>query len=116
MDLISITGLRVATRVGATAEERATPQPVVVDVEVRCDLRTPAATDSLDDTVDYGALVAAVTKTVESSEVALLERLAEEVALTARRQPRVSGVTVTIGKEQPPVPQDVTSVTVSIER
>ena len=116
MDRIVIERLRVETHVGATVEERAAPQHVLVAVEARCDLHVAAANDALADTVDYASLVEAVTRTVESSEAALLEALAEKVATVVRRTSGVTGVTVTIEKEKPPLPQDVARVAVSIER
>ncbi|CAN5739818.1 hypothetical protein BH18ACT15_BH18ACT15_09150 [soil metagenome] len=116
MDRIVIERLRAETHVGATEEERGTAQHVLIDVVARCDLTGARASDSLADTVDYGLLVAAITRTVESSDVALLERLAEKIALVAAGHPRVTGVTVTVEKEKPPLPQDVGRVAVSVDR
>lgn len=116
MDRIIIRGLRVKTCVGAAAEERAAAQHVLIDVEASCDLSVAGTSDALPDTVDYSALVAAITETAEASDVALLERLAQEIADVARRHPRVTAVTVTIEKVKPPLTQDVSTVAVSIER
>ena len=56
-------------RLGVSEEERELPQLVEVDVEVEADLAAAGASDALADTVDYGPLVEAVTRTVEEGEL-----------------------------------------------
>ena len=116
VDSIRITDLRVQTRVGVPDEERATPQMVRVSIEVFKDLGTAAATDDLDETVDYGALVPQVAGLIESSENRLLEKLAGDVASLIEGFSGVSGVTVEIAKEEPPLDEEIGRVSIRIER
>ena len=116
MDSVKVTDLRVSTRVGVTDEERATPQNVFVSVEVFRDLLDASSNDELQSTVDYGTLVPEIAKLVEQSEHRLLERLAGEVAAHIERFPGVTGVTVEIAKESPPLAEEVGRVSVRIER
>lgn len=115
-DHILISGLRVKTLVGWPDEERATPQFVLVDVDVETDLRPSSGSDDLDDTIDYAAVVAEVAEHVGSSETRLLERLAGEVAELVAAKEGVKRVTVEIGKEVVPVPEEVAKVAVRVER
>ena len=49
-------GLRALGVHGVLPEEQVRPQPFEVDVELIVDLAAAAASDRLDDTVDYGAV------------------------------------------------------------
>jgi 7,8-dihydroneopterin aldolase/epimerase/oxygenase len=113
-DRISIRGLRVATRVGVTAEERARPQTVVIDADIGADLERAAASDDLSDTIDYGAAVAAIADVVSSAEVNLLEHLAGRVVTVLSRMDGAQDVAVEIAKDPPPVQQDVAAIAVRI--
>ena len=116
MDSVIVRDLRVQTRVGVTDEERATPQTVLVSFEVFRDLTAAAAGDDLAETVDYGTLVSQVADLVQRSEGRLLEKLAGDVASLIERFSGVSGVTVEIAKEEPPLEEEVGRVSVRIER
>ena len=116
MDSVKVTDLRVSTRIGVTDEERATPQKVIVSVEVFRDLQDASTNDVIETTVDYGVLVPEIAKLIERSEYRLLERLAGEVADHIKRFSDVTGVTVEIAKESPPLDEEVARVSVRIER
>jgi FolB domain-containing protein len=116
MDSVRVDDLRVRTRIGVPDEERATPQYVLVSFEVFRDLAAASTTDDLEQTIDYGALVPQVAQLVERAENRLLERLAGDVASLIKRFPGVSGVTVEIAKEAPPLDEEVGRVAVRIER
>jgi dihydroneopterin aldolase len=115
-DRITIRGLRVGTHVGVTAEERATPQVVVLDVDAAVDLESAAASDDLGDTVDYGALTTRISELVQGHESRLLESLAGSVAQLVLGMAGVERVLVRVAKESPPVEEDLDSVSVRIER
>lgn len=116
MDSIKVRELRVESHVGATAEERSRPQSLSINLEVVTDLRPAGVSDELGDTVDYGLLVAEVAALVETSNCALLEHLAENIAARIASIQGVNGVTVEVAKDAPPIEQDVGSVAVRIER
>ena len=114
-DLIRIRGLRAETRVGVSDDERARPQTVVVDVDIAADLSRAAASDRLEDTVDYGTAVRAIADTVRSSETRLLEHLAARVSSVVSRMDGVGAVTVEIAKASPPVAEQVEAIGVRIQ-
>jgi dihydroneopterin aldolase len=116
MDHIIISGLHELGVHGALPEEQTRPQPFEVDVELTVDLARPGETDSLDDTVDYSAVSEAVSRVVRSERYHLLERLASRIAEVCGADPRVTAVTVTVRKLQPPVRAMLDHVAVRIER
>lgn len=81
MDRLRIDGLTMTAIVGVRDWERLVRQTVVIDLELKIDTRPAAATDRLEDAVDYGAVCRRVTALVETSSAGLIERLAEEVAV-----------------------------------
>jgi dihydroneopterin aldolase len=116
VDRIVISGIRELGIHGVLPEEQTRPQPFEVDVELLVDLAAAGESDALDDTVDYGAVTAAVARVVSSERHHLLERLATRIARVCREDARVKGVVVEVRKMQPPVAADVAFVGVRIER
>jgi dihydroneopterin aldolase len=115
-DLIRIVGVREAGVHGVLPEEQVRAQPFEVDVELEVDLSTAGASDSLDDTVDYGGLAEAIARIVRTERYALLERLATRIAEDCRADERVTKATVTVKKLHPPVPVVLDHVAVTITR
>jgi dihydroneopterin aldolase len=101
---------------GALPEEQERPQPFEVDLDVEADLRRPGQTDDLADTLDYGAITAAVEHVITTGRFVLLERLAAEIAATVLGDERALAVTVTVRKLRPPVPQHLDTSGVRIRR
>lgn len=116
-DRIELRGLRVLARCGAGNEERATPQPLEVDLDVVADLAPAGRSDRLADTVDYGAVCRAVAQAATAAPVALLEHLAERLAAAVLDgDQRVEAVTVSVRKLRPPVPEHLASAGVRVHR
>lgn len=114
---IEIGDLRVLGVHGALPEERERAQPFACDVRAWLDVGPAAASDALDDTVDYGALARLVATTVAETSYSLLEALAAAVGeQVLSEHPRVTRVEVTVRKVRPPVPLDVGSMGVSVVR
>ena len=80
MDTIFIRELTIETVIGIYDWEREIKQPVVFDLEMACDVARAAATDSVDDALNYKAVCKRVIAFVEGSEFQLVETLAERVA------------------------------------
>ena len=80
MDKIIIHDLEVFCRVGVPDEERATPQRLLVGVEMKCDLAAAAASDSLRKTIDYHAVTRRLLTFSEGRSWRLIETLAEDIA------------------------------------
>jgi len=81
VDRIVVAGLSLEARVGVGDSERATPQEIVIDVELRLDLREAGASDELAATVDYEAICRLVDDLVGSGSFKLLEAVAHETAM-----------------------------------
>jgi 7,8-dihydroneopterin aldolase/epimerase/oxygenase len=107
---IELRGLRVVGIVGVLAEERDRAQPLEIDLDIAVDLSTAAASDGLDDTVDYGAVCDLVDDVVATARPRLLERLAVVVAeAVIGSDPRIDAVEVSVRKLRPPVAHDLSS-------
>lgn len=116
-DRIRLAGLRLLGVHGALPEEQDRAQPFEVDVDLVADLTRAGRTDSLADTVDYGAVVAAVERIVVGEGHRLLERLATRIADDVLEvDPRITAVTVTVRKLRPPLPVDLAWAGVTITR
>jgi dihydroneopterin aldolase len=80
MERIELHGIEVYGHHGVHAHERERGQRFVVDLAVGADLSVAGASDRLEDTVDYTALVDAVATVVGGEPVDLLETLAARIA------------------------------------
>ncbi len=115
-DRISIRGLVVETRIGVTEKERSRPQDVSIDIDLDVDLSAAGASDDLNETVDYDTLVAAVAALVRGNECSLLERLATEICDLVAAKNRVRSVTVQVTKNDVPVNEEVSAISVRVAR
>ncbi|HET6776073.1 MAG TPA: dihydroneopterin aldolase [Acidimicrobiales bacterium] len=116
-DRIELRGLRAMGRVGVLDHERAHDQPLELDLDLVVDLAAAGESDDLDDTVDYGAVCDGVVATVGERHVALLEALATRVAdAVLALDGRIAAVEVAVRKLRPPVPHDLATSGVRIER
>ncbi len=80
MDIIFIRDLRIDTVIGIYDWERAIKQTLSFDLEMATDIARSAASDSIDDTLNYKAVAKCVIAFVEGSAFLLVETLAERVA------------------------------------
>ena len=115
-DRVVLTGLRAWGRHGVFDHEREQGQHFVVDVTLTLDLRPASTSDDLRETVDYGVLAEAVVADVQGKPLNLIEALAERVAQTCLRQPRVDEVEVTVHKPEAPIGVAFTDVAVTLTR
>jgi len=80
MDIIFLNDLRVDTVIGIYDWERRVKQTVIFDFEMGADIRKAAASDRIEDTLNYKAVAKRVIEFVGNSEFQLVETLAERVA------------------------------------
>lgn len=80
MDIIFLNDLRIETIIGIFDWERETKQTVILDLEMGADIKKAAASDAIEDTLDYKSVAKRVIQYVEESEHQLVETLAERVA------------------------------------
>jgi dihydroneopterin aldolase len=114
MDIIFIRDLRVDTIVGVYDWERQIKQTLVFDIDMATDIHRAAETDDLQFTVNYHAVSLRVAAYVEAHHTALIETLAENVALLIRTEFNVSWVRLQLTKPNAVV--GARSVGVIIER
>jgi len=98
MDVLKLNAIEVECVLGDLPEERVREQRILVDVALELDLQDAAASDRLDDTVDYALLVGEIRDALEEGKCRLMERAADLVADVCLADPRVERVTVSVRK------------------
>ena len=99
MDQIFLTGLTTDCIIGIWDWERRVKQKVVVDIEMAADIRNAAASDAIEDTLDYKAVSKSVIGFVEESSFFLVETLAERIADIVLTEFRIPWVRLTVNKK-----------------
>ena len=99
MDIIFLRELRIETVIGIYDWERRIKQPVVIDVDLGADVRRAAATDNIEDTLNYKAVAKRIISFVENSEFQLVETLAERVAEIVLGEFEVPWLRLTVNKQ-----------------
>ncbi len=97
-DIIYIKDLRVEAIIGIFDWERKVKQEVSIDMEFPFDCKKAAATDSIDDTIDYKAICKGVIKFVEDSSFQLQESLAEGIAALVKEDYNVESIKLRVSK------------------
>ena len=80
MDIIFLHSLKVDAVIGIWEWERKIRQTVAIDLEMSADIRKAAASDSVDDTLNYKLVAKRVQQFVAESSFQLVETLAERIA------------------------------------
>ena len=114
MDRVFIEDLKVQTVIGIFDWEREIKQTVSNDLEMEFDIRTAAASDSIEDTLDYKSVSKRLIQFIETSEFQLVEALAERCASIVLDEFPVSWLRLKLGK--PGAVRGSTAVGVIIER
>ncbi len=86
MDIVFIRGLTIETTIGIHDWEKRQPRPVVLDLELASDIARGAATDRIEDALDYDAVTRRLTQFVGESRFELVETLAERCAAILREE------------------------------
>jgi len=80
MDIIYIRELKIDAVIGIYGWERQVKQTLIFDIEMATDIRKAAATDSIEDTLNYKAVAKRLIDFVGHSEFQLIETVAERCA------------------------------------
>ena len=80
MDIIFLHDLRIETVIGIWDWERKIRQTVAIDLEMSADIARAAATDSVEDTLNYKLVAKRLQQFVGDSSFQLVETLAEKIA------------------------------------
>jgi dihydroneopterin aldolase len=98
MDIVYISDLRIETVIGIYDWERKIRQIVSIDLEMAADNRKAAATESIDDALNYKAVAKRLIAFVEASEFQLVETLAERIAEIVLSEFDVNWLRLKLGK------------------
>ena len=99
MDRIVIRDLLVRGIVGINPEEREHEQDILVNATLWADTRPAAASDAIEDAVNYRSVAKAMIAHIREGRPHLVERLAAELAgICLAADPRVAEVEVAVEK------------------
>lgn len=79
LDIVFIEDLRIETIIGIYDWERKVKQTISLDIEMAADNRKPAATENIDDALNYKAVAKRMITFTEESQFQLVETLAERL-------------------------------------
>ena len=113
-DRVFIENLTIETVIGIFDWEREIRQTVSIDLEMDHDVAAAAATDRIEDALDYKAVAKRLIRFVEQSEFQLVETLAERCAQIVLDEFPVKRLKLKLGK--PGAVRGSSSVGVIIER
>jgi dihydroneopterin aldolase len=114
MDIVYLRDLRIDTVIGIYDWERRTRQTIILDLEMSADIARAAATDHIDDTLNYKAVAKRLIDFVGNSDFQLVETLAERCTEIIRDEFGVKWVRLTLNKKG--AVRGATDVGVIIER
>lgn len=98
MDKIFLQELRIDTIIGIWEWERQIRQTVIIDLEMSADIAKAAASDEVQDTLNYKSVAKRIQQFVGDSSFQLVETLAERIAAIVRDEFGVAWVKVTVHK------------------
>lgn len=98
MDIVFIRNLKIDTVIGIYDWERKIRQSVIIDLEMSADIRRAAASESIEDALDYKAVAKRLIAFVEQSEFQLVETLAERCAAIVREEFDVTWLRLSLNK------------------
>lgn len=115
-DRVIVRGIQFHGSHGVSDEEQAVGHRYSVDVEIATDLRAAGRTDSIEDTVNYAAIVRMVLEIGTTTRFRLLEALAQRIADAVLDEFRPDEVCVRVKKLLPPAKGVVEYAGVEIRR
>jgi dihydroneopterin aldolase len=98
MDIVYLRDLKIECVIGIFEWERRIKQTIVLDLDMGADIRRAAATDHIEDTLDYKAVSKRLIEFVSASQFQLVETLAEKIAGIVLDEFNVPWVRVRVNK------------------
>ncbi len=98
MDIVYLHDLEIECIIGIFEWERRIKQTVVLDLDMAADVRRAAASDRIEDTLDYKAVAKRLIEFVGASQFHLVETLAEKVAEIVLAEFRIPWIRVRVNK------------------
>ncbi len=99
MDIIYLHDLKIECIIGIWEWERRIKQTIILDLDMAADIHRAAATDSIEDTINYKAVAKRLIEFVGQSQFQLVETLAEKVAGIMLAEFKLRWVRVRINKK-----------------
>lgn len=107
---IHIKDLKVTACHGCFDNEKVNPQPFVFDCTLDYDFEKAAQNDSLDDTLDYGAIMQTISDFAKANTFNLIETLAYRTAALIMEKYPAEKISLTVRKPDAPVELDFLDV------
>lgn len=114
MDIVYLRALEIECIIGIYEWERRVKQTVVLDLDMAADIRRAAASDRIEDTLDYKSVAKRLIEFIGTSQFQLVETLAEKVAEVVLNEYQIPWVRVRVNKRG--ALRHATDVGVVIER
>jgi 7,8-dihydroneopterin aldolase/epimerase/oxygenase len=115
--ILRIDRLALHARHGVLPEERTLGQRFFLDMVVTAEIGDALASDKIDDSVNYSALIEAASLTFTDTAFNLIEAAAAAVADDLLKLfPKVAAVQVTVHKPAAPVKAFVADISATVER
>jgi dihydroneopterin aldolase len=99
MDIIYLHDLKVDCIIGIWEWERRTTQTLTIHLDMAVDIKRAAASDSIEDTLDYKSVAKQVIAFVSGSQFQLVETLTEKIAELILTEFKVPWVRVKLNKK-----------------
>jgi dihydroneopterin aldolase len=103
MPKITITDLEVSMNVGVTDEERATPQRLLLTINMEYDFSSAAISDRITKTIDYFAVAQMLLTFGEGRSWKLIEKVANDISDEILKEFQPQAITIEVKKF--PIPQ-----------
>jgi len=114
--IVELRGLSAYGAHGVSDAEREVGRRIVLDISFTVPASTAVETDDIAGTVDYGAVAALAAEIVTERSCKTLERLCAIVADEISQRWEVSDIEVRAAKPEPPIPQAIGEVAVTLRR
>jgi D-erythro-7,8-dihydroneopterin triphosphate epimerase len=111
---IRITNLRLRSIIGINDWERTSKQDVIINVMIEFDGSKAAATDNIDDTLNYKTICKKIIDLVENNKFDLIEKMIDDIANIALADNRAQEATVRV--EKPAALRFADSVSVELSK
>ena len=98
MDIVFIDDLRIDATIGIYDWEKRIKQTLSFDIEMATDIRKAAASDEIEDALNYKAVSKRIIQFVEGSKYQLVETLSEKIAEMILDEFQVSWLRLTLNK------------------
>ncbi|HBS25933.1 MAG TPA: dihydroneopterin aldolase [Gammaproteobacteria bacterium] len=98
MDIVFIEDLRIDATIGIYDWEKSIKQTLSFDIEMATDIRKAAASDEIEDALNYKAVSKRIIQFVEASKFQLVETLSEKIAEMILKEFEVSWLKLTLNK------------------